>query len=69
MRHISREHLFENRLNLVRQSWKFYYIHHEKDMNCIRVLRTPELDAAFQSGNWDAFVEAEAKALHGEATA
>lgn len=67
MRHIYREHLFEHRLNLVRQSWKFYYFFHEGNISAIRILRTPELDTAFQTENWTVFVEAEAKALHGEA--
>jgi hypothetical protein len=68
MRHIYREHLFEHRLNLVRQSWKFYYLSHEGNA-AIRILRTPKLDAAFIAESWSAFVEAEAKALHGEVTA
>jgi hypothetical protein len=67
MRRIYRDHLFTNRLNLVRRGTRYFYIYHEKDENPIRALRTPELDAAFRAEDWAVFVEAEVKALHGEA--
>lgn len=69
MRYITRDHLFEHRLNLVQKSWKFYHIFHEGSRADTRVPRTAALDVAFAAENWDAFVAAEAKALHGEVTA
>jgi hypothetical protein len=66
MKTISRHHLFENRITLVRQGEWAYYIHHEKDDNSLMVKRTPELEKAFEAENWDAFEAAEAQELGGE---
>lgn len=68
MKTISRDHQFEHRITLVQKSWKFYTIHHENSPAYTVVKRTPELDAAFEAENWDAFEAAEARELGGEVT-
>ena len=62
---ISRNHAFENRITLVRKSWKFYTIHHEKGLGYTVTKRTPELDAAFDAENWEAFEAVEAREFNG----
>jgi hypothetical protein len=69
--------MFENRITLVNQmgfpdgraaTISCYVIHHEKSKNAITVKSTPELDAAFEARNWEAFEAAEAAELGGEVT-
>lgn len=63
MKTITREHLFERRLNYIEQGRKYYYLWHEKDIRPIRILRTSLLDRAFKNGLWSPFIIAEAKSM------
>ena len=68
MKVLNRKHNFEDRLNQVRMGRKYFYLYHEhtKEGHGIRIPRTPQLDEAFVSEDWDVFQTAEANALGGE---
>ena len=57
MKVMNRAHGFENRLDQIRQGRKYFYLYHEKtaEGHGIRIPRTPQLDEAFVSEDWDVF--------------
>lgn len=58
---MTRLHNFENGINKVAQTKKYYHIYHEKSTSPITISRTPILDQAFETENWKMFETAEAK--------
>jgi len=56
---IVRNHNFENRLNMVRKSRKYFYMTHEKSSVETSVCITPEGEKAFDTEDWNYFVEME----------
>jgi hypothetical protein len=66
MKTINRDHLFENRLTLVKRNRASYYLWHEKSEHPVIVKRTLGLDRAFETQDWNQFEKAEAHALGGD---
>ena len=62
---ITRNHEFENKLNWVKQNKKTIEMRHEKDTNSTYIYRTPEIDMAFLSENWNFFKRVEMAVIEG----
>jgi hypothetical protein len=65
MKTISRDHDFENKLNLVQKGKKYFYLYHEKSVNPVRIEITTKGKVAFNSYNWNYFEKAEANYFGG----
>lgn len=55
MKTISRNHQFENRLTLIQQKRKYFYLYWEKSNNPVIIPRTKERDQKFNEEDWEYF--------------
>jgi hypothetical protein len=61
VRIMTRPHLFEDRLDLIKQYADQYELYHEKSTRPVVLIRRPRLDLAFWDYNWEVFEAAEAE--------